>query len=140
MTASWMGGNWTTNPRIHAKPETPKQQRATDEAFFADWSAGDDDLGLWLWPEPTWRAIVVRPVGTSMVDALRHLGGRERCNHQGQYGSGDWLIAASRWRELQAALPALANQRRAYFARWFVQIGPIRTQEFLAKVAKRKVK
>ena len=94
-------------------------QRAEDAAYFQDWSCGEDKWGLWLWPEPIWRCIVVRPSGTAMVEIVNRLGGVEQRRHRYDPGHRhDWRIPAARWHELQQALPKLITLRAAQHNAW----------------------
>lgn len=96
-------------------------QRARDEdgaLYFEDWSAGRDEWGLWLWPEPSLRVLAVRPVTARCADLVRDCGGVIRPWHRYDTSSQrDWHVPVRRWRQLRAAMPVLARQRREYIVR-----------------------
>lgn len=95
-----------------------ERQREEDAAFFEDWSCGRDRFGLWLWPDPQWRAIVVRPYGTDMVHMVSRLGGERQAAHRyDDWRRRDWLIPAANWRRVKAAIPELIALRTNYMRR-----------------------
>lgn len=96
-----------------------RQARDEDGAlYFDDWSAGRDEWGLWLWPEPSLRVIAVRPATARCADLVREVGGTIQPWHRYDTSSQrDWHVPVARWRELRARVPLLARLRREYVLR-----------------------
>ena len=109
------------DPRVVSRPPgelTIAEQREEDAAWFEDWSWGRDASGLWCWPEPAWRVIVVRDLDASrMVDLIVRVT-RSQLGHRGDcIGTSDWYVPALRWRALLALRPQMIATRLEILAK-----------------------